>query len=143
MPFTWTPECTLEQAERRIIEECLKFTHGNKSAVARILGIAPRTLDYKLEKYTQDDDQTVKVTTDWEKKRLEEVNRLKGNWSVDPKTGAKVLMPDGWTPAEEGGSGSQPTTPLAPYVAPQAVATTPKVVKAETKKPFTKKKKSI
>jgi len=39
---------TLEEVERRLIDETIRYTHGDKSQAARILGIAPRTIYRKL-----------------------------------------------------------------------------------------------
>ncbi|MEN2997861.1 MAG: sigma-54 dependent transcriptional regulator [Brevinematia bacterium] len=42
---------TLEEIERNVIEETLKFTNYNKSKTARILGITRKTLLMKIEKF--------------------------------------------------------------------------------------------
>ncbi len=47
-------EGTLEDLERRAIENALKKTRGNKSKAARLLGIGLRTLYRKIEKYKID-----------------------------------------------------------------------------------------
>ncbi|MFH0965496.1 MAG: sigma-54 dependent transcriptional regulator [Planctomycetota bacterium] len=39
---------TLDEVERRLIEETVRFTGGDKTRAARILGIAPRTIYRKL-----------------------------------------------------------------------------------------------
>ena len=41
----------LEQSEARLIEEALRQSNGNKSEAARLLGIRPNTLHYKLERF--------------------------------------------------------------------------------------------
>jgi len=47
----WSPGMRLEDVERETILEALKFYHGNKTQTAASLGIAIRTLDYKLQRY--------------------------------------------------------------------------------------------
>ncbi len=42
---------TLEQVERRHIEQAVKHAHGNKTRAAKALGIDRRTLYRKLERY--------------------------------------------------------------------------------------------
>ncbi len=49
-PFS-PQEMSLENMERRLIEEALKITGGNQSRAARILGITRRTLIYRMKKY--------------------------------------------------------------------------------------------
>jgi hypothetical protein len=56
----WQPGMSLEFLERLAIFEAMKFFQNNKSATARALGIAPRTLDNKLEKYAADDKEREK-----------------------------------------------------------------------------------
>lgn len=51
----WSPGKTLAQltalTEQRAVEQALDHTKGNKTAASKLLGISPRTLYYKLEKY--------------------------------------------------------------------------------------------
>lgn len=51
----WPPEKTLDEyvaeIEKRLIEQTLKRCNGNKSKTARLLGLRPNTLHYKLERY--------------------------------------------------------------------------------------------
>jgi len=44
---------TLEQAERRLIDETLAYTQNNKTRAAEMLGISIRTLHNKLKEYTE------------------------------------------------------------------------------------------
>ena len=60
--ISWQPGMSLEYLEKMAIKTALKFHHFNKAATARSLGIAPRTLDAKLEKYEYEDKE--KVSTD-------------------------------------------------------------------------------
>ena len=48
MDLLWQPGMTLDQVERRVIEQALKFYQNNKTRTAQSLGIAIRTLDNKL-----------------------------------------------------------------------------------------------
>jgi hypothetical protein len=50
----WMPGMTLEQIEKLVILEALKFYRGNKSQTALTLGITVKTIDNKLERYTED-----------------------------------------------------------------------------------------
>ncbi|MGI6604259.1 MAG: sigma-54 interaction domain-containing protein [bacterium] len=53
--FSWSPGQTLAKvtarAEEAALRKALEHTGGNKTEAARVLGISPRTLYYKLEKY--------------------------------------------------------------------------------------------
>lgn len=50
----WSPGVTLDAIEKQTILIALSHYRGNKTATANSLGIAARTLDYKLEKYEAD-----------------------------------------------------------------------------------------
>jgi DNA-binding NtrC family response regulator len=41
----------LDQSEATLIAQALKYCNGNKSEAARLLGIRPNTLHYKLERF--------------------------------------------------------------------------------------------
>jgi len=41
----------MEEAEVKMISEALKCSKGNKSEAARLLGVSPSTLHYKLERF--------------------------------------------------------------------------------------------
>jgi len=47
----WSPGRTLEEIEKAVILEAIRFFRNNKTQTALALGIAIRTLDYKLAKY--------------------------------------------------------------------------------------------
>ncbi|NLY49417.1 MAG: sigma-54-dependent Fis family transcriptional regulator, partial [Firmicutes bacterium] len=53
--FSWSPGQTLAKvtarAEEAALRKALEHTGGNKTEAARVIGISPRTLYYKLEKY--------------------------------------------------------------------------------------------
>ena len=56
----WSPGMSLEELEKNVILAALQFYNKNKLATSNALGIAPRTLDYKLAKYA-DDEAAAKV----------------------------------------------------------------------------------
>jgi DNA-binding NtrC family response regulator len=55
----WQPGVTLEDIEKQVIQKAFSFYRGNKTATAKSLGIAIRTLDAKLEKYDKQDKKAV------------------------------------------------------------------------------------
>ncbi len=67
----WSPGMQLEELEKNVIFSALSFYKGNKTATAHSLGIAVRTLDYKLERYHKDEQDY----TAYEKERKQ--NRIK------------------------------------------------------------------
>jgi hypothetical protein len=71
MDVTWVPGMTCAELERQQILAELKYQEGNKTQTAKALGIAPRTLDYKLKKYQEEDEERVAVAV-IEKKRQED-----------------------------------------------------------------------
>lgn len=48
---TWYHGETLESLEKRVIAKAYLSLEGNKEACAEMLGIAKRTLDYKIQRY--------------------------------------------------------------------------------------------
>ena len=54
--INWTPGVTLDDVEKQVILKAISFFGGNKTVTARTLGIAVRTLDYKLERYKRGED---------------------------------------------------------------------------------------
>jgi two-component system response regulator AtoC len=46
---------SLAASGRRLVQEALRHTHGNKLAAAKILGISPRTLYRMIERYAMRD----------------------------------------------------------------------------------------
>jgi hypothetical protein len=67
--ITWQPGMSLEALEKSAIFEAMKFFQNNKAATARALGIAPRTLDNKLEKYAAEDKERVSFDDEQRKER--------------------------------------------------------------------------
>lgn len=47
----WQPGMTIDDVEKLVILKALKWFGNNKKVTAQALGIALRTLDYKLERY--------------------------------------------------------------------------------------------
>lgn len=56
----WQPGQTLEDVEREVIEEAFKYHRGNKTHTANALDIAIRTLDNKLTRYAEEDEERKK-----------------------------------------------------------------------------------
>ncbi len=52
--MNWKPGKTLEQMEKEVILSALIYHRKNKTQTAKALGIAIRTLDYKLAKYAKE-----------------------------------------------------------------------------------------
>lgn len=50
--INWQPGQTLEEIEEAVITKAFRYYQGNKTATARSLDIAIRTLENKLEKYS-------------------------------------------------------------------------------------------
>ena len=50
MQPVWSIGMTIEEAEKRIIENSLQFFQGNKTMTANSLGISIRGLDHKMKK---------------------------------------------------------------------------------------------
>lgn len=53
--IVWSPGVTLDQIERQVIMRAYRHFGQNKTVTSNALGIALRTLDYKLERYKQED----------------------------------------------------------------------------------------
>jgi DNA-binding NtrC family response regulator len=50
----WTPGRTLDQIEKNVILDALKYHQGNRTHTAKSLGISIRTLRNKLADYRRD-----------------------------------------------------------------------------------------
>ena len=74
----WSPGMTLDAVERDAIESALRFYRGNKTATARALGIAVRTLDNKLDQYAKEDDAQKAASDERARARAEELARARG-----------------------------------------------------------------
>lgn len=77
--ISWAPGITLEEVEKQVILKAMEFYRGNKSATARALGIAVRTIDNKLEKY--ENDGKVQADRDYERRVRQDIflARQRGN----------------------------------------------------------------
>lgn len=58
MDTTWQPGMTLEQLEKQVILHAYSFYGMNKAKTAQALGIAYRTIRYKLTSYGVKSDET-------------------------------------------------------------------------------------
>jgi len=76
-PIMWSPGMTLEQIEKKIILRALEF-YKKKTVTAEALGIAVRTLEYKLEKYEKDEQEAKAKAAAEEKAHQERVDRMRG-----------------------------------------------------------------
>jgi len=53
----WQPGISLDDVEKQVIEKCLGYFQGNKTATAKSLGVSIRTIDNKLIKYQKEKDE--------------------------------------------------------------------------------------
>ena len=84
---TWSPGMSLEVVEKQVIKAAMKFHGGNKTATARTLGIAIRTLDNKLEKYAEEKDWEDMTRDDRQHAREQELRRHRfGRQASGPQT---------------------------------------------------------
>lgn len=84
--INWQPGMSLEFLERAAILEAMKFFQNNKAATARALGIAPRTLDSKLEKYVSDSKEQESFD-DQQRKNRESFLQRQRNGALADTTG--------------------------------------------------------
>lgn len=74
----YEPGMTVDSAEREIIEQAMRFYHGNKTQVAASIGIAPRTLDNKLGLYEKLRNERGLVEVKLEGERAAFLERARG-----------------------------------------------------------------
>jgi transcriptional regulator with GAF, ATPase, and Fis domain len=55
---------SMEQIERRLLEEALKRRQGNVTQAARLLGMSRQSMRYRVEKYGLKADLTADVVED-------------------------------------------------------------------------------
>jgi hypothetical protein len=79
--FQWHPGMTLAAAEEKIILMAYKYFRGNKTLTANSLGIAIRTLDYKLENYSLDLKRKERVQKELVKKKELILEKQRGNFN--------------------------------------------------------------
>lgn len=88
--LVWTPGMSLEAVEKEVILQALKYFKGNKTATYNALGIAPKTLDSKLEKYNvsakemkeKQDDRTTRANEWLEKQRWGHTGKARSSQEV-------------------------------------------------------------
>lgn len=95
----WQPGQTLEMIEKNVILQAFRFYQENKTQTANSLGIAIRTLDSKLEKYSQEASGEEKRNQ--EQREVQKANELRAK-GPQPATSAPK------------GDGVEPTQGLAP-----------------------------
>lgn len=78
----WTPGMKLDYVEERVIKLALQYFRNNKTATANSLGIAARTLDYKLEKYLEEDKKRERLRREQQLKRDEFLKKQRGNYQA-------------------------------------------------------------
>lgn len=54
--ISWQPGITIDQLEKEVIIKALQFYGNNKTQTSIALGISTRTLDNKLEKYREEEN---------------------------------------------------------------------------------------
>lgn len=83
----WTPGISLDTMEKMIVLKAFDHYQKDKERTSQSLGIAIRTLEYKLKKY-EEEDQTVR---DAQEKRKEEANRQE----LRKRFGDRMPYPEG------------------------------------------------
>lgn len=78
MNLIWTPGMSLDDVEKEAIMLALKYNHGNKTHTASALGIAYRTLDDKLKRYKDKEDEIRKISEERKIKRNELLRTERG-----------------------------------------------------------------
>lgn len=71
--ITWSPGVTLDQIEEQVIKKAFEYFKQNKVQTSSALNISPRTLDAKLDKYGENDEQ---IKRRMELRRRKDVNFL-------------------------------------------------------------------
>lgn len=75
--ITWFPGMTIDQIEEAIIKKAIPH-YGDKTTAANALGIARRTLDYKLEKYAEEEKVRQALAEQQQRKDEEFLRRCRG-----------------------------------------------------------------
>ncbi len=94
----WSPGTTLEEVEAQVISKAYQFYRGNKSATARSLGIAIRTLDDKLVKLKLDEEARNATA---EERKIAAARRLRQARGLEPADAWQATA-NGGTQAEAG-----------------------------------------
>jgi len=79
----WFLGMTLEELEKKVILKCLLLNGNNKTATAKCLDIALKTLHNKLDKYAEDKNELQRRADDSEKK-VESSLRAQGWKQMEP-----------------------------------------------------------
>lgn len=83
----WTPGISLEAMEKMIIKRAFAHYRKDKEQTCKSLGIAIRTLEYKLKKYEEEDEE-IKFL---QEKRLKEIKAQE----LRARFGDRVPIPEG------------------------------------------------
>lgn len=78
MTIAWNPSMSLAAVEKQVIQKCLEYYRGNKSQVARILGVTVKTIDRRIEQYAKEAEEQIERDVVEEKKRLERLRLARG-----------------------------------------------------------------
>ena len=107
MSVNWVPGITLEQLEKECILKAYQFYRQNKTQTAAALGIALRTLDNKLERYTEDEQRERERKESDRRERAEILKRMRG---IQPQDGIQASPGINMEPAQN--IGSEPQMPV-------------------------------
>ncbi len=77
-PIYWSPGESLLALERRVIEKAFQHYRENKSATATSLGITVKTLENKLLRYKEEDDEQAERVKQHERFKEEHLRRARG-----------------------------------------------------------------
>lgn len=78
MQLIWSPGMSMDDVEKSVIMLALRFHQGNKTQTAQSLGIAYRTLDDKLKKYKEHEEEIKKIAEERRIKRHESLRAERG-----------------------------------------------------------------
>lgn len=76
--INWVPGITLEEMEKQCILSAFRFYRGNKTQTATALGISPRSLYDKLEKYDADQIEFDRRMQEETTQRVATLARMRG-----------------------------------------------------------------
>lgn len=108
---------TLDEIERQVIYAAFRYHRENKSATAAALGVSPRTLDNKFERYAAE-AAAAKAAAD-ERQRASEAFLRRQRGEVEAEPVAPTTVADAMTPSAALAAPAAPSP--AVLKAPQAV----------------------
>lgn len=73
----WTPGMSLDYLEKHVILQAYRF-YQHKTTTANSLGISVRTLDERLKRYAQEDEEDKKRKEDFKQRQLDFQRRERG-----------------------------------------------------------------